>query len=200
MVSLYLRSFYFTYTYIFFTYENLEGFLISLTLINLGKVCILFNTYFFLCSGTAIPPFYAFSFEPFQAGPRGDGRECEHASGHPHGPGALRRPGPGQVAVRRLVQRCHAGESHGERRYTRVSLPPLISNLQSPISNIPLKSIDLALYLSSADTAKVSSLCSGRSMRNPQEFNSLCCHGLTKFNFTLREIQFKPLKIPFRSV
>jgi len=39
-----------------------------------------------------------------QPGPRGYGRECEHASGHPYGPGALRCFGPGQVAVRRLVQ------------------------------------------------------------------------------------------------
>jgi len=56
-----------------------------------------------------------------QPGPRGYGRECEHASGHPHGPGALRRFGPGQVAVRRLVQWRDAGQPHGERWDTRVS-------------------------------------------------------------------------------
>lgn len=56
-----------------------------------------------------------------QAGARGDGGECEHARGHPQRAGSLRRPGAAQVAVRRLVQRCHPRQPHGSGRQSRVS-------------------------------------------------------------------------------
>lgn len=55
-----------------------------------------------------------------QAGPGRDGRKREHEGGHTLGPGALRRPGAVQVAVRRVVQRRDARQPDGERRHTWV--------------------------------------------------------------------------------
>lgn len=55
-----------------------------------------------------------------QACPGRDGREREHEGGHTLGPGALRRPGAVQVAIRRVVQRRDARQPDGERRHTRV--------------------------------------------------------------------------------
>lgn len=46
----------------------------------------------------------------------GDGGGPEHACGPAHRPGAVRRPGPQEVAVRRLVQRRHAGKRDGSWR------------------------------------------------------------------------------------
>lgn len=56
----------------------------------------------------------------FQAGQRGDGRQREHAGGHPQREGPLRRAGPAQVAVWCLVQRCDARQPDGGRREGRV--------------------------------------------------------------------------------
>lgn len=57
-----------------------------------------------------------------QIGTRGDRRECEHARGHPQRQGALRGARAQEVAVRRLVQRRHPGQSDGGRRPGRVRL------------------------------------------------------------------------------
>ena len=45
----------------------------------------------------------------------------EHASGSAHGPGALRRAGPKEMAVRRVVQRRDAGQHDGGGRSAWVS-------------------------------------------------------------------------------
>lgn len=49
----------------------------------------------------------------WQAGAWGDGGECEHASRHSQWQGALRRSRTPEMAVRRLVQRCHARKPDG---------------------------------------------------------------------------------------
>ena len=51
----------------------------------------------------------------------GHGGGPEHAGGSAHGPGALRRAGPEEVAVRRVVQRRDAGQHDGGWRSAWVS-------------------------------------------------------------------------------
>jgi hypothetical protein len=57
----------------------------------------------------------------FQARPRGDRGQRQHEGRHSHRQGPLRRPGPAEVAVRRLVERRHPSELHGGRWITWVS-------------------------------------------------------------------------------
>lgn len=55
-----------------------------------------------------------------QVGSRFVRRKREHAGGHPHGTGALRRSWAEEVAIRRVVRRRDAGQPHGGRRTARV--------------------------------------------------------------------------------
>lgn len=69
-----------------------------------------------------------------QTGARGNGRECEHEGGHPHGPGSLRGARPEEMAVRCLEQRRDPSQLHGKRRDTRVSTSNFVRGFVSALN------------------------------------------------------------------
>lgn len=75
------------------------------------------------CWCACVPSTMSFSIavKLLQAGTRGHRGGYQHESGRALGQRALRRDRPSQVAVWRVVAWCHAGQSHGVRRPSRVS-------------------------------------------------------------------------------